>query len=233
MVERGVIDYFNLPKKYFSKRGSTVDLIEKMEEKWFMKNMKVKKSDKILDFACGSGRWSKKLHNKAQKIIAIDISPKPLSSLKKLKIISIKTILGSDERLSQFRKYFDKIIFAQGLEFYKNPLNLLKKFKNSLKNKGELYLSTWTPILIKNFKGVQFKENYVIVKRPTDKKNIEVFCKLRNRKQVKKLLKRAGFKKIEIKVLSIKNKSIPRNVKKMISINLKGRGLLIVSKSIK
>ena len=76
MIEKGVIEYFNISEKDFLKRGPTVNLIEKVEEKWFKKHMKLNSSDKILDFASGLGRWTQIIHKQVREIIAIDIASK-------------------------------------------------------------------------------------------------------------------------------------------------------------
>lgn len=234
MVEKGVKEYFNLPEEYFSNRGPTVDLIEKIEEKWVLDNIIINRHDIVLDFACGLGRWSKKLSQKVRKIYSIDISPKPLRVLKKQKTKNIKVIVGSNENLSQFKEHFDKIIFAQGLEFYSNPEALLKKFRYSLKKDGELFISTWTSALIKDIKGLKLEKDSVIVRRPTDNKEIKVFCKLRTKNEVKNLLQKTKYKKVQVELLSVNTKSLPTKVKRLFSKKLSGRlNVLIVAKAVK
>jgi len=234
MVERGVKEYFNLAEKYFSKRGPTIDLIEKIEEKWLLNNIKLTRQDVVLDFACGLGRWAKELSPKVRKIYAIDISPKPLQHLKKQKLKNIKIIVGSNKKILPFKEYFDKIIFAQGLEFYSNPLALLKKFRRSLKKEGELFISTWTSTLIKDIKGLKLTKSSVTVRRPIDNKLVKVFCKLRTKNEIKDMLQRAGYRKIQIEILKINGKSLPTKVKRVFSKKLSGKlNVLIVAKAVK
>ncbi len=234
MVGKGIKEYFNLPEEYFSHRGPTVDLIEELEEKWFLNNIKINRQDVVLDFACGLGRWTKKLSPRVRKVYSIDISPKPLSSLKKQKLENIKIIIGSDEKLIHFKEYFDKIIFAQGLEFYSSPITLLKKLRYSLKQGGELFISTWTPVLIKDIRGLKLEKDYVIVPRLIDNKKIEVFCKLRTKNEVKNLLQKTGYKKVQVEFLSIDAKSLPMKVKKLFTKKPSGRlNVLVIAKAIK
>lgn len=234
MIGKGVKEYFNLPEKYFSKRSPTVNLIEKLEEKWFLSHMTLNNKEIVLDFACGSGRWSKIISKKVKKIYSIDISPKPIQSLKTKKLKNVRVIIGSDNKIRHINEQFDKIIFAQGLEFYSNPKNLLIKFRNALKENGELFISTWTPTLIKGVKELKFEKDLVIVRRPIDNKKIKVFCKLRTKKEVKDLLRKLGYKKIQIELLKINSKDLSKRVEKLFSKKLYGKlGILIVAKATK
>ena len=95
--------------------------------------------------------------------------------------------------MKQYPNYFDKVIFAQALEFYKSPISLIKLLHKSLKPGGQLFLSTWaTPIL----SGVEREGNFVAVRRPSDNKLVKVFFKPRGAKEVKTLLKKRVSNKL-------------------------------------
>jgi len=196
MVEKGVLEYFNLNLKAWNNRSEMLPLIEKKEEEWVFHNIKFSKKMKMLDFACGIGRWTNRLHNKVKEIIAIDISKKPLSILKNKKYHNVTTILGSEDILSNYKKYFDVIICAQAIEFWKNPKRLIELFYDSLGDGGTLIITTWFK---ERIEAKSIKGDYVIVKRPSDKKNIKVFFSPKSKEELKKLLSK--FKRADIKTL--------------------------------
>jgi len=198
--------------------------------------MKVYSDEVLLDYACGLGRWSIKLNKKFSKIVSIDISSELIKSLKNKRYNNINPIVGSDELLKIYNNKFDKIIFAQGLEFYKNPHNLLKKLHDSLKTDGELFLSTWTPELIDGIKGLEYTPSYVITSRPTDKKKIKVFCRLRTKRKIEELLKKARFEKIKVETITINTSKLPQKIKSLFGSKFnktKNIHILIVAKAIK
>src|SRR3989338_8095702 len=148
MTEHGIKEYFNLSEKYWNQRGAAVPFVEKTEKDFVGKRFKFHKNDVVLDFACGLGRWSEAIHKKVKEIVAIDIAPRLIRHIKSKKFKNIHAFIGGDYLLKQYPNYFDKVIFAQALEFYKSPISLLKLFHKSLKPDGQLFLSTWaTPIL--------------------------------------------------------------------------------------
>ncbi len=215
MVERGVIEYFNMSEDSFLNRGPTVGLIEEVEEKKFESYMKLERHDVVLDFACGLGRWTHKISRVVKKVISIDVSPKLIQALNNQDLHNVEGVIGSEDKLVNLQNFFDKIIFAQGLEFYKDPVPLFKKFRNALREDGEIYLSTWTPTLIRGIDGLRLTKNSVIVQSRITTKPLEVFCILRTKKELGNALKNAGFKNIRVEVINVKARDIPVKIKRL------------------
>lgn len=231
MIEKGVKEYFNLSKKYWDKRSVVVPFMENIEESWVKKHFGFRKKDVVLDFACGIGRWTAIIHNKVASVISIDIGSKLIRFLKNKKFRNVYPLVGSDELLKKYPNYFDKIIFAQALEFYRRPEQLFKAFYKSLKNGGELFLSSWTSALLE----VKKRGNFIFAPRPSDKKIITIFFKTRTKNEIENLLKSSGFKNIKIEILKKRVGQLPlkiRSYSKDKDLN-KMLDLLVVAKATK
>lgn len=212
MVENGVLEYFDVSADLFDKkRGSSVKTVENVEESWASKNLKFSKSDVVLDFACGTGRWTKRVHKKVKRVVAVDAARKPLQSLKEQRFSNVIVVHGSHDVLKKYKSTFSKILFAQALEFYKNPLPLLRLMRESIQKDGELFITTWTPKLINR---VDSKAHKVIAKSIDGKKEVEVFCRFRTKKEIRELLKKTGFKNIKVEGISIPVPKLTKNYQK-------------------
>ncbi len=231
MIEKGVKEYFNLSKKNWDKRSIVVPFMETVEEDWVKKYFNFRKKDVVLDYACGIGRWTTIIHKKVTAVISIDIGSKLIKFLKSKKFKNVHPIVGSDDSLKKYPNHFDKIIFAQALEFYKNPGQLFKAFHKSLKRGGEFFLSSWTPTLLE----VKREGNFVIAPRPSDKKIITIFFKTRTKSEIESLLKNSGFKNIKIETLKKRVGQLPLKIRTYSRHKNLNRllDLLVVAKAIK
>lgn len=171
-----MLEYFNIEPALFKCRGPTVSIVEKAEERWIAPRLALRPTDQVLDFACGLGRWTLQIHGKVSQVVAIDVAPRLISAIRRLRLRRIVPIRGSDEQLRKFEGQFDKIIFAQGLEFFRKEGPLLKKFRWALKPGGRLFLSTWTPALIEGASGVRVDKDRVYVRKVQDTKQIGCFA---------------------------------------------------------
>jgi len=102
------------------------------------------KCKNVLDAGCGSGFFSKYFAERGCNITAFDYSDEALKSAKSLDS-RIKTIKGDIFNMP-FKEEFD-LVFSDGLlEHYKDPVKILKKFKDVTKPGG--YVVTFVPNLI-------------------------------------------------------------------------------------
>ena len=106
------------------------------------------------------------------------------------------------------RNYFDIILCAQAIEFYADTEKLIRKFYSSLKINGALFLSTWLEdrIDVKNKKG-----KYIVAKRPSDNKEIDIFFNPKTTEEIKIALNKIGFREIKVEKLKCKIKEIPNS----------------------
>ena len=107
----------------------------------------------VMDFACGSGRWTKYLETKFNKTIGVDISQN-MVDLAKTKCNKAEFVVGditnSSVRVEQLKQDFDVIT---AFRFFKNAEDSLRQqaidvLPNYLKNNGylilDLHLNTYS-----------------------------------------------------------------------------------------
>ena len=121
-----------------------------VEESFFKEFMDyLPENASVLDLACGDGRHTLRLSQNAEKVVAVDISPKQLKMAKeKCKNRSNITFINASMfNLSLPRDYFDGIWFSQGFEYVPPDKReqLIETLHMMLKNNGVLYMSveTW------------------------------------------------------------------------------------------
>lgn len=96
-------------------------------------------NQKILDVGCGTGVLGAELRKKGNYIYGVDISAEELFIAKnRLNFVNQVDIF---QDISVLPNDFDVIIFADILEHVADPLAILKKFINHLKDKGEIIIS--------------------------------------------------------------------------------------------
>lgn len=215
MMEPGVLEYFNVEPALFKRRGPTVSLVEQVEERWIMPRLALHQTDRVLDFACGLGRWTRLIHPKVRQVVAIDGAPRLMNALKKRRLKNVLAMQGSHEQLRRFDGHFDKVIFAQSLEFFRKDATLFKKFYRALKPGGRLFLSTWTPALIKGAARIRVDKDAVDVRRLRDARPIRVFCRFRTKAQLHQAMANAGFKAVAVEMLRIRSNRLPMPVKRL------------------
>jgi 2-polyprenyl-3-methyl-5-hydroxy-6-metoxy-1,4-benzoquinol methylase len=101
----------------------------------------VGKNKKVLDVGCSEGLLSKRMNQNNCKIVGIELDNE---AALKAESFCQELISGDVESVSlnsQYINYFDVIIFADILEHLKNPLEVLKTFKDYLNDEGCIIIS--------------------------------------------------------------------------------------------
>ena len=96
-----------------------------------------KKTDKILDIACGTGSLTKEIikHSSNNQVVGLDFSN---GMLKIAKSTVPNLILGDSHYLPFKKKYFDHITIAYGIRNFENITQSLQEINYVLNNKGTL-----------------------------------------------------------------------------------------------
>jgi SAM-dependent methyltransferase len=101
----------------------------------------INKSGRVLDVGCAEGYLSEKCYQNDCEVVGIEIDPENVEKAEEY----CKEVINGDisviELPDKYRNYFDYIIFADILEHIKNPLQVLLKFKEYLKDDGHILVS--------------------------------------------------------------------------------------------
>ena len=124
-----------------NKKLGTVDLTS-----WLFKRYKIKRNDFILEVGCGMGQHvniEKNIIGKKGFILASDISMKSLKNIKTQNNLIVKKIAMEKlpNYLKKLGKKFDKIISSYAFYYAKDPIKLLKKLENYLKDDGKFLIT--------------------------------------------------------------------------------------------
>ena len=159
-------------------------------ESYFKKEIarikKIKKKGKILDIGCGPGFFLNIAKSAGFKVFGSDISKFAAKYAKeKFKL----DVFGGELNQAKFlTNFFDVITIYQTIEHVKNPLKFLKEVSRILKKDGLLILTTPNQdnfiarILVEKWFGYYYLSHLYFF----------------NPKSVKKILKKAGFKKVKL-----------------------------------
>jgi len=97
-------------------------------KQFFFEN--IEKGSKVLDIGCGNGFLTCKIAEKAQKVVAIDISKEAISNAKNnFARENIEYVIG-DATKYNFKEHFDIIVLSNILEHIYKRIEFLKKIKN-------------------------------------------------------------------------------------------------------
>lgn len=106
--------------------------------------LKVKKGNKILDIACGTGAVTRRLSEKIDSsgyVIGADTSITAIKIAKKNNHKPNLHFVNVDAEKFSFKEKFDIVTCQYGLFFFPNARKALKNMKNSLKKSGMLGIS--------------------------------------------------------------------------------------------
>jgi len=156
----------------------------KREKDVVIKGAKIKKGYKVLDYGCGGGSNLLDLSEdvgKKGKVVGVDISKKQLEACVRrvAKFCERENVIMVKEegRRTEFGKnIFDAIISVGVISYQENPLELLKELRKFLKPKRRISI-------------LEFGKS-LFVSPPEE---------LKNKNNIRKLFKKAGFKNIKIK----------------------------------
>ena len=191
------------------------------------KEIKMKKSIKILDIGCGTGRHAIELAKRGYTVTGIDLSECMLEmAIEKAKKAKVKVdFIRADARALKFEKEFDlALIICEGgfplMETDEMNFMILQSAANSLKSKGKLILTTLNGLfplfhsvkdyINSNSVDDKIQKNTFDLMTFREKSVLEVTDDNGNKKKIKCderyyvpseitwLLKSLGFKKVDI-----------------------------------
>lgn len=161
------------------------------EYKELLKNVKISRTDKILDLGCGNGLETMLLGKKCDKIYGIDIFKKDLDIAKRRSHF-LKKKINSEFRLVRLEnagfqtKTFDKVFSICVLEHISNYVEVLEETYRILRLGGQIIFTVDSMDNIENNKFLEYHKKRFDVKTYFKKNDLN------------SILKKIGFKKIEI-----------------------------------
>ena len=148
----------------------------------------------VLDVGCATGYLSRELKKKGCKTVGLEINPETAEEAKKY---CDKVFTGNAETIElPYQKDFDVILFADVLEHLKNPLEVLKRFKNYLKKDGYIVISipnvaNWHVRLSLLFGRFNYGSSCIL-----DAGHLRFFTL----SSIRDMLKKAGFKIVRLDI---------------------------------
>jgi len=147
------------------------------------------KNKHVLDVGCSEGLLSKRMNQNNCKIVGIELD---FDAASKAKSFCKEVIIGDVESIDlkpEYLNYFDVIVFADILEHLKDPLEVLKTFKNYLNDEGYIIVSVpnianWRIRLQLLFGNFEYSAYGIL-----DSGHLRFF----NEKSARKLVNDAGF----------------------------------------
>lgn len=127
-------------------------------EKIFIKTVNPKKTDRILDVGCGTGKNIGNLMRYTKKVEGTDISPEMLAIAKK-RFPKVKLFISNlEDSIPVKSNIYDKITCSLTFQFLENIHTPLREFYRILKPSGKVFLMDfvsdgpldWTEIQYKN-----------------------------------------------------------------------------------
>lgn len=145
-------------KWYETLKGRKVD---KLEKALFLKLVKPKKGQTLLDIGCGTGHFSFWFHDLGLKVTGIDISRNMLEvAAGKIKNQEIKFIRGDAQSLPFQDKSFDLVVMITTLEFLSQPRKALEEaFRVARRKVFFGVLNRWSLLSLKRKIRALFKES--------------------------------------------------------------------------
>lgn len=167
---------------------------------------KIKRGDKVLDLACGTGAVTKKIITKVGPkgiVIGIDVSFNAIKIARKSNSQSNLDFVVADAEKSIFQKKFDAITCQYGLFFFPNALYTLTNLKKSLKKNGTIAISVHgekdtVPFFSIIMNAVlKYIPDFIPPGTPS-------FDRFGNKKSLTKVVNDAKFKKIKVNEFNFK-----------------------------
>ena len=113
------------------------------------KNFPITKGRRALDFGCGSGRFSKKLHELGFWVTGIDSSSEMISAARQYLPQDVKLLTGSLDQLPG-DKTFDLVVASMVFQFIREIDIPLRAIDRLMKTAGILILSVFNPQFVVN-----------------------------------------------------------------------------------
>jgi O-antigen biosynthesis protein len=147
------------------------------------------KNKQVLDVGCSEGLLSKRMNQNDCTIVGIELDAEAALEAKSFCKEVINGDVESVDLKPEYLNYFDVIVFADILEHLKDPLKVLKKFKNYLNDDGCIIvsvpnISNWRIRLQMLFGSFEYSEYGIL-----DCGHLRFF----NEKSARKLVNDAGL----------------------------------------
>jgi len=154
----------------------------KREMDLVMNTLDVKKNEVILDAGCGSGDYCQLIKGRGGIPYGVDFSQKMID------VLLAKGFKGEVQDLDNLilNKNFDKIVSSGALEFVKSPIRTLRNLYNHLKFNGKVVL-----LIPSTYPGGWLYKLYHL--------SHGICVRLFSKREIIKLMKRAGFNMISVK----------------------------------
>jgi len=204
--------------------------VKAWEEMRFLFDDYVKGKERILDLGCGNGRFYEMLEGKDIEYIGVDVS-KELIDIAKNKFPGVDFRVGDAINLPFIDEYFDKVYSIALLHHIPSKeirLRVLAEAKRVLKKNGLLILTVWNLWEKKFTRDLIFQQTKakVLGKSKLDFKDIlmkwegvdDCYFHCFTERELKKLVKRAGFSIIKSGEILVGTKS--KKTKKLPTSNL-------------
>ncbi len=165
----------------------------------------LKKDDRILDLACGTGlvaRCSFEALGKAGHITGIDINEAMIKKAREIcptKTTSIEWERGDVNALPFSNSEFDVILCQQGFQYFSDKSRALKEINRVLSASGRLLFSVWRDIKYFPF-YLALSDALKQYVSPEYAKALASAFSLGDSTFLREILKTAGFKKIHINI---------------------------------
>ena len=103
--------------------------------------MSIKKTDTVLDIACGQGFFAREFSKMANSVIGVDVSKELIKIAQEQKVNNINYFVSSADKLSFIKDgSVDKISIILALQNIDNLASVIKECSRVLKNRGNLYI---------------------------------------------------------------------------------------------
>jgi len=189
--------YLKEHKNYFTKNQLKIDL------DFLIKALKLKKTDKILDLACGHGRHTLLLKKLGFNIDGADSSSYLIGCAKKQAVKQNLKIEFFVQDIHKFKlkESYDKVfLFFSEFGLFKVDI-VLKNVNKILKKDGLFFLDTDNINRVKNYSKKHPKSSYYFDYKKNqlrDKKNSKLIVKYYEVAELKEMFNKNGFKVIAV-----------------------------------
>ena len=194
------ISVWNEVAPFYHKRWAKNEIGPFAVTKKLLDSSKIKKSDSVLDLACGTGLVTKKLLDKVGKsgqIYAIDSSESAIKIAKRW-IGSAKNLhfIRADAEKVQFNTKFNVITCQYALFFFPNEQKVLRNMRRFLKKDGRIALAVHGKYNVPYFDSILEPIKKMI---PDYLPKYPEMDRFGTKETFADAIKKAGFKKIVVK----------------------------------
>ncbi len=171
-----------------------------------VKRSELKKSDRILDLACGTGivaRTVSEFLGASKQITGVDVNEivlKKAIEIASNKSLSIEYIKTNVNKLPFPDESFDLVLCQQGLQYFPDKLLSLKEVNRILSKKGRVVFSVWSTIDHSPFYKTLYRalEEYIGIDAASILSSAYI---LEDPENIREMFENTGFKDINIRLV--------------------------------